>query len=273
MDKIYTIDGLPAVDEAGDLRVLGCLPPCPEGFSCSSFGEAFGVLPESEWRETDLSWIQAPVLDQKRTSSCVGHATCTSFTRAYQLSGDPFEDLSPYFIYGLINGGRDNGAQVEAALTACQEYGVCRVSDIPAGAMYQQQFPPQAFEEAKKRKLLSGYICRTLQDIASALTLRFPVVVGIMVGSNFGRLDSEGVCPLPDQPLGGHALAIYGLKKSSRYGWILPIQNSWSTSWGNQGRAALRKEHLPFYGQIHAFALQAVSDVPSPNDPPPIVLP
>ncbi len=269
-DKIYTVDGLPAIDEAGDLRVLGCLPPIA-GFSCPDFSTNFGALPESQWIETDLSWLHVPIKDQKRTSSCVGQATSTAFARACQLGGDSPEDLSPYWIYGLINGGRDQGAAVEDGLTAIKQYGVCRTSDIPAGAMYRQQFPPQAFDEAKKRKLLDGYLLRSFEEVCTALTLKFPVVVGIMVGNNFGKLDSEKVCPLPDQPLGGHALAIYGLKRSPKYGWILLLENSWSESWGDQGRAALRKEALPFYGQIHAFALRAALNQPDPNDPPPVL--
>lgn len=258
----YTPGGLPAIEEAGDLRVLGCLPPSPL-FSCCLFEDSYEVLPESDWNEVDLSWLPAPVLDQGRTSSCVGHAACTAYTRESQFYGEPAREFSPYWIYGLINGGRDQGALIEDALTALKTYGVALKSEVPPGAMFPSQFPKETYEKAAGRKLLDGHLCRSFQDVATALTLNFPVLVGITVGKNFGQVDSEGVCPLPDVPLGGHALALHSLKRSPRHGWIMGFQNSWGRKFGHDGQAYLTPAHLPFHGAVHAFALESPFDDPS----------
>lgn len=121
-------------------------------------------------------------------------------------SGRPKMQFNPYFVYGLINGGRDAGAMISDALRALMQYGVCQQEALPSGVMFQNQFPPQAFENAKRFKLIKAYRCANFNEICSAISVGYVCPLGILVGQNFPQIDSEGVAPLPNGGGGGHCV-------------------------------------------------------------------
>lgn len=266
----YSISNLPSVKFDGVYRVLACLPETPDSLlGFPRFGtEMHHKLTAAQLQEIDLEWYNAPILDQGMTSSCVGHGTCSGMEICYMQSGRTLVPFSPFFIYGLVNGGRDAGAQISDALRALMQYGVCRNSDIPAGAMFQNQFPTTAFEVAKGFKLIQAYHCQTFEDICAAISLGFVCPLGLYVGQNFPNLDSEGVAPLPAGGGGGHCVLGMGLKKSAKYGWLIKIQNSWGSRFGKNGHCYLQKGHFNMMNP-DAFAVQSIID--SPQDGPPVV--
>lgn len=137
------------------------------------------------------------------SSNCVGHGACTGMEFCWMQSGKPLLEFNPYFIYGLINGGRDQGAMISDALRALQQYGVCLKGDLPRGVMFRNQFPQKAFDNASRFKLLKAFRCDSFEDICSAISLGFVCVLGIYVGANFSKVDSEYVCPVPNRMDGG----------------------------------------------------------------------
>lgn len=265
---------LPAVHHNGVWFVLGYIPSTQDKLAAfSPWGDANRVLPESEWREIDLDIYDLPVRNQGTTSSCVGQGSTTGFELCIRQSGRPQQHLSPYFTYAQINGGRDQGAMISDSLTSLMKTGACPAELAPRGAMYKQQFPASCTEAAKAWRLEKAFRCMSFKEICSAITLGFSVPLGIMVGQNFGQLDSEGVCPLPGGGGGGHCILGVGLKKLRR-GWVIKIHNSWGTSWGQNGRALITQNHFQ-YMQCDAFAIQSVSDDPgdkTPEDEVPVVL-
>jgi hypothetical protein len=224
-----SISDLPAIKFDGIYRVLACIPSTPESYeSIPVFGSKFAAaLDPSSWQEIDLSWHNPPILDQGSTSSCTAHAACSGMEVCYLQSGRKLVEFNPYFVYGLINGGRDAGSMISDAMKALIQNGICLKEDLPSGVMYQRQFPQQAFENAKRFRLENAFRCPTFNDICSAISLGFICPLGILVGSNFPNVDSEGIAPLPRGGGGGHAILGLGLKKSQRYGWLIKIQNSW----------------------------------------------
>lgn len=198
--------------------------------------------------------------------NCVGHGTCSGMEMCWLQSGKQLVEFNPFFVYGLINGGRDQGAQISDALLALQQYGICPKGDLPPGVMFQNQFPQQAFTDAKRFRLQQAYHCATFEEICSAISLGFVTPLGIYVGQNFPQVDAEGVAPLPNRGGGGHCILGCGLKKSSRYGWIIKIQNSWGLNFGMSGYCYIRKEHFQSM-QPDAFAIQTIMDDPQTNDP------
>lgn len=261
-----SISNLPSVYFDGCYRVLGLIPSSEEskaGFQ--SFSSAIRSLAPSEWREIDMSHFDNTIWDQQMTSSCVGQSTTAGIQSARIQGGASYTELNPYFTYGLINGGRDAGAMISHALTALTQYGTCLKEDLSPGMMYQNQFPQIAFEHAKQNRLIQALRCDSFEEICSALSLGFFTPLGIMVGQNFANLDSEGVAPLPAGGGGGHAILGCGLKKSSRYGWLIKIKNSWSARFGLNGYCYLRKEHFRSMNP-DAFAIQSVT-LPSDNLP------
>ena len=91
--------------------------------------------------------------------------------------------------------------------------------------MFQSQFPAQAFTDALQYKLETAFHCQTFEDICSAISLGFVCPLGIDGMIILGNLDSEGVLPLPQMGAGGgHCVLGMGLKKSTRYGWVIKIK-------------------------------------------------
>lgn len=276
-DAILLPNGLRAIDAGGELRVLAALPP--RAFcGLPSFGDSFEAVPIDQIEEVSLRDIPSPILNQKSSSACVGHAAVAAFLRAWQISGQPAYEFNPYWVYGLINGNRDAGAVISDALEAMKKHGVALVGkpqygDLPREVhyTYQLQQLPQVYKKAARFRVAGAWKLRSYDEILSAVSRRMLCVIGIAVGKNFGQLDEDTVSPLPDTILGGHALQVDGIKKI-RGQWMLDTQNSWTEEWGNRGRCFLRREHFN-YMQIDAFGLTTVlddsedvtTDVPSVN--------
>lgn len=254
-----SISNLPSIKVDGIYRVLGCIFSTPAslvGFTPLRAIRSFNLDP-SQWKEVDYQWYKNPINDQGSTSSCVGQGCSAGMHIAYQQSGRSFVEFNPYFLYGLVNGGRDAGAMISDALNALKEYGICEKNEIRPGMMYKNQFPAAAFENAKKYKLLQAFRCETFEEICTAITMGFSCPLGIFVDENFSRLDGQGVCGVPNSTRGGgHCILGMGLKKSSRYGWLIKIQNSWGR-WGMKGYGYIHKGH---FSRMHpdAFAIQSI---------------
>jgi hypothetical protein len=273
----FSVSDLPAVEFDGVYRVLACLPETEESLArFPSFGANrgfFSALNPNQWQEIDYQWYGNPIWDQRMTSSCTGQACGAGMGLSYMQSGRPLVEFNPYFLYGLVNGGQDAGAMISDCLSALMEYGICPKNDVPPGLMFKNQFPPQAFENAKRFKLIRAFHCGTFEEVCAAITVGFVCPLGIMVGSNFPNLDNQGVAPLPAGGGGGHALLGMGLKKSSRHGWLIKVQNSWGLNFGMRGYAYIHKGH---FARMHpdAFAIQVVADDPqdsTPQDEVPVV--
>lgn len=258
---------LPGVWFDGCYRVLACTPETPESVAAfPSFGSAFMGAGPVEPQEIDLTWYGTDILNQLATSSCMGHAVGTGLEYGWMQGGRPKKNFNPYFTYGLCNGGRDQGSMISDGLKVSMQYGICEREALPRGVMYQNQFPRSAFDNASRFKLAQAFRCDTFEDILRAISLGFPVPLGIMVGNNFPNLDSDGVAPLPGGGGGGHAILGVGTKKHRRYGWLVKIQNSWGKNFGMNGFAYLHAGHFR-YMRPDAFAIQSMADDPQDSTP------
>lgn len=265
----FSVSNLPSVYFDGTYYVLACLPETEESIKdFPVFGALLAApLDPSQWQEIDLQWYGNPIWDQGMTSSCTGHGTTAGMQMCYMQSGRPLVQFNPFFIYGLVNGGRDAGAMISDCLKALIQYGTCPHDDLQQGMMFQNQFPQKAFDDAKRFRLERAYKCGSFEEICSAISLGFVCPLGIYVDQGFMRLDSEGVSSLPSgMQGGGHCILGMGLKKSSRYGWLIKIQNSWGNRFGMNGFAYIHKGHFQKMNP-DAFAIQTVIDDPQDNTP------
>jgi hypothetical protein len=264
-----SISHLPSVFVDGTYRVLACLPETAESVAAfPKFGSNMvAAIDPSLWREIDLAWYKNSLWDQAMTSSCVGQGVTAGMQICYMQSGRPLVEFNPYFIYGLINGGRDAGAMISDGLKALMEHGTCPKTDLPPGMMFKNQFPQKAFDNAKRFKLAQAYKCGSFEDICSAITLGFVCPLGIFVDQNFSRLDNEGVSGTPSGGQGGgHCILGMGLKRSNRFGWMIKIQNSWGTRFGINGHTYIHKGHFQKMNP-DAFAIQSIIDDSQDNTP------
>jgi C1A family cysteine protease len=107
--------------------------------------------------------------------------------------------------------------------------------------MFSVPPPEETYEEAAKHKVLRAYFLTSLDWILAALTLGFPVALGIDVYDSFEEVGSNGMVPYPgakEKFQGGHAICVWG--HDSERGLFL-CRNSWGTDWGDGGNF-----YLPF---------------------------
>lgn len=255
----------------GEKRYLACLPKPEDTSLFCAFGDKNPLVPESEWRDVDYSWADKDNWeDQRNCSGCVGWSAVQLFRIAWALAnpGLPIPKFSPAFVYGLINGGRDAGAMVYDSIKAMTEYGVSLKDHVPDGMIFRRNFPQAAFETAKRFRVSDGYLCRSLEEIDSALQLGFVVSIGVRINNSLHNLDSEGIAAKRGRgSIGGHAMSLVGYKKHPRRGRIRLMKNSWGRGWGMNGYAWL--DDSWFDGENDFWAVQAVTiDPKEPNVPP-----
>lgn len=266
----YTDYGLPVVEFDNGTgskvpRVLGALPPRP---TCNlpDFPSANTFLPAESWEERNYRHFIDEILDQEKTSACTGFATEGCFRTSWIADGRQPHRFEPKFAYGMVNGGQDGGAVISDILEAMIQYGICIRGDIPAGALFKHQFPQKAFKTALRFRIGKAFKCRTFEDLVAAISCGFMTVYGILVGKNFSDLDNEGVPPVPDVVVGGHALAGVGTKRLKSGEWALDTLNSWG-NWGENGFCSMTKKS--FARRIDAYAIQASLWDPEEDGPPP----
>jgi len=267
--KPVKVGRLNAVWDGEEYRVLGCLPPEPKLLGAAQrYGDSYPLVTELD--ERDYEFYGSPKRDQKNHGSCAGQAGVCALDITLRMIGEQPPVLSATMPYALANGGRDEGSSMSMILKILIQVGTCLDSTMPWNKIYKHQIPPKAYEEAKLYRVRQAYLCRSYEELCSAICQGFPVSLGIMVGDNLGELDSEGICPLPRRVLGGHAMCGIGLKKSTRTGeWLIKVQNSWTSRWGINGCAYIRKAH---FGHImDGYAVVYPQELRDPRDAPPVL--
>jgi hypothetical protein len=277
-----TADGIQlpyVVDDRGIPRVLAVLRPRPNFGSLPRWRDHQPVIPRSDWGAVD--WAAAfpvAVRDQGQHGSCVGHGSVSAFDRAWIMAGHAPKQFSSCYIYGKINGGRDQGAIVSDAADLLVKVGTCLESTVPEGQVYERTFPPGADVEAARFRAADAYHVGTPDEVGSAILCGYDVVHGIWVGDYYSQLDAGGVPPVGGN--GGHCQESCGLVRiaAGRYAgqWGFKTQNSWSTQWGDDGFCVLTDDHLTWnqqaFGGLDAFAIRAVADDPTDPANPPIAI-
>lgn len=260
-----------AIKVDGLWRGLGC-QQLMKASSYPSFFESFESAQSQPISEIDLSEFANRIMDQGQTSSCVGQASAAAMEIAWRQAGNNPLEFSPWFVYSQINNNRDNGANIGDALEVMQDSGIAPRSTIPTVTLWKKNIPQIAYTEATRYKVFKAFDCNGYEEVLAAINLGFPVVLGIYVPSSFSNVNSEGVPPVTGWGGGGHAMCGVGIKKSSKYGWMIKTQNSWGTRFGMNGYCNLIKQHFGSNG-YGCFAVQALKDDPKDdtNDVPVVV--
>lgn len=265
-------NGLPAVDIAGEKRILGALPPTlAEKMRFKRMRDVNAILPREQWEERDFRHLGSPVLNQHNHAACTNYAGVTCMDIARRHCGYPNVELSRTFNYAQINGGVDGGASLSAMLTQLKEVGAAPAEIVGPNQIFKHQIPQEAYAAAGNYKIQEAFSCRTFDEIGTALTRNCLVAIGILVGQNFGRLDKDGVAPLPVSTAGGHAMAIVGMKRVGR-DWFLLAQNSWGKAFGFDGFCYLHETHLQRLLDAFAIFLPKESPARGDDEPPQVKL-
>lgn len=260
-------NGIPfIIDSTGEKRFLACFNS-PDVID-ESFMAGAEELPDSEIKECDYSFADIRILNQKRTSGCVGWSAAKLMRLALGLRGAlPIPNISPAFIYAMINGGRDAGANMYQSLKALIDIGAALEELVPDNQIFKRMISDAAYEQAKRFKASKGTRLQTYRQILSQLTLGNLCSGGITVDSNFMNFANDsGVIRRGGRKVGGHAITFIGVKKFNGK-FKLKFVNSWAESYGIDGYGYIGEEW--FDGERDHWALEVpVLDPIDPNMPP-----
>ena len=250
--------GLPVfIDpDTGEERKLGMLPPTEEEENLLQAGDnelpevdesKYKIVTHEECKRIVELFLSFFLLNQKNHGSCVGFSAAGAlmwllFFSGYLKAG---MKLSGAYIYSWINGNRDAGASIVAALNALKQYGTCLEATVGWNTIYRRQMPDGADTEAKRFMLEMGMRISGYRNIVSALQVGKPVQIGVQAGNAFNRFDDEGVCGYAGRG-SNHSVFVAPLAVRKKDGTLkFPMINSWGL-WGpwKTGWAYVDERHL-----------------------------
>lgn len=271
--RTQTGHSLPAfVTADGRPRVLGCLPG-PRSFRALAYSAANPVILRTEWAEYSRHRSDISILNQNTEGSCVAHGWTTMVERARAASGQSFRQLSRAFLYALVNGGRDAGANPADAAQALRDVGICTESTLPYSFIVERQLTAAMRSEAARFRLDSDsvYELSTFDELVSAELLGFKCGTTTYVAGDWNTLDADG-CPPAYSGYSNHWVsADTGLKKSRRGNWLIPIINSWGTGWGLNGTCYFSEAHFANQQGLMMYAIRHPGQDPQDPDIGPVV--
>jgi hypothetical protein len=158
-------------------------------------------------------------------------------------------DLSPSFLYSLINGNRDEGASISDGGVSAERTGFALMSEVPENEIFASQIPKSAYKTAERFRSGPTFHCQTYGQILSTLMLKGMVVLGFTAGNQTGNLDKYGVAPvIPGQP--NHCVFAYG----------------------DNGKFKLSPAHFPSVRAADACGFFTAQDDPNDRTNPPVAI-
>lgn len=190
------------------------------------------------------SWASA-VENQGSLGSCTANAIAGSYELLLnKYYPEKFTELSRLFVYynaRLLDNSvnEDTGAYIRDGIKSVKHYGICAESLWP---YYISRFTvapnSESYEDAKTRNIKNYFRVTGLDNIIDALNNSHPIVVGILVYSDFDKLDSRNTILSPPatnathSPLGGHAVLLVGYDYAKR---LILARNSFGPDWCMDG--------------------------------------
>lgn len=191
----------------------------------------------------DYRKVKVPILDQGTEGACTGFglATVTNYLLRKRKEVKGKDSVSPRMMYEMAKrydewpGEKYDGSSARGAMKGWHKHGVCSESLW----RYDPKKPDARLTEARiadaANRPLGAYFRVNHKDLVAMHAAL--AEVGILyatatVHAGWEAVSADGVIPLRDEILGGHAFAIVAFDE--RGFWI---QNSWGPDWGHQGFA------------------------------------
>jgi hypothetical protein len=218
-----------------------------------------GTLPSQK----DLSdWFPEPG-QQGQQSSCVGWAVSyglKSYQEAIERRRKPKTNdhlYSPSFVYNQIKladcGG---GSRIVDALNFLKRSGTATLSDFPYTPYDCSNTPTPSVSQIAKNYTIADWRRVNVSDqieVKSQLNSGFPIVIGMIIDTDFERLGYNEVFQgVNGIKKGGHAMVVVGFDDSKQ---AYKLLNSWGTNWGTNG-----------YGWISYSAFEKVREAYTAQD-------
>lgn len=238
--------------------------------------------PVSLPKKISLEHLCGPIRDQGSAGFCHAFAGCALKNIQEHIEMNMQYDCSPLYLAKYTKENDNNpeteGATVIDVFKTLQKYGTVLESQY----IYNQynpgslSFPDVPNENNLHKYKIKNYSrCDDLEDIKTALSMNKPVVLGVSAGNNFYALNNNAgkfLEPPYGMRLLGHAVVAVGYDDDltwGRYKGFLRIQNSWGTSWGDNGFAWMPYEYITFktIDTGIGFLIDAFCSIDLENDP------
>ncbi len=185
---------------------------------------------------------KVPVLDQGKEGACTGFglAAVANFLLRRRKVVPDSTAVSPRMLYEMARrydewpGEAYSGSSARGAMKGWHKHGVCAETAWPYRVEDSGGFTNDRAADAAKRPL-GAYFRVNHQDLVAMHSALAEVGILYATGTvhqGWGKIGTDGVIPLTNESLGGHAFAIVGY--DTRGFWI---QNSWGPDWGKGGFA------------------------------------
>jgi len=198
-------------------------------------------------KSVDLRPEMPDVLDQGSIGSCTANATANSLRHLLKKEG--LDDFLPSRLFIYYNSrvriegedaSEDSGATLRDVCKAVATFHACKDEVWPYDiSKFSEEPSAQAYQDANLHATLQYHaVPLYLPAIKSALSQRYPIVIGIQIFESFEsqQVADTGVVPMPnvqtEQCLGGHAVLLVGYNDETRK---FIVCNSWSANWGQKG--------------------------------------
>jgi C1A family cysteine protease len=194
------------------------------------------------------------VLDQGNLGSCTSCGIANALRFCEIKEKLPNIARSRLFIYynerameGTIN--KDSGAQIRDGIKSVRKQGSCSEELWPYDISKFEDKPPQDCYKAAKRHIVIKYerAQQNLEHLKACLSSDCcPIVIGFVVYDSIRTVEvmKTGVIPLPkeeDKVIGGHCILLTGYDDEKK---LFELENSWSTSWGEEGYGSIPYDYV-----------------------------
>lgn len=229
------------------------------------------IFPRTDWHTVNLSTFLPDVYDQDGRGQCVGSSTCTILESCRNQAGLPAAHLSAGDLYSQINGGNDNGATLEDAMSAILSSGVTTTANVPYVWNGRRATTAAIVADRKNYRATQVYLCRSFDAAASAIQQGFFLEEALTWYDSYMKPGADGWLKAPGgRKRGGHALTGFGLVKRGNE-WGILTRNSWGKDWGNSadgsigvGNCVIPESHFDNIARGGFFAVRAVVQTPTP---------
>lgn len=217
-------------------------------------------------------WIK----NQASTNGCTGWAAAGVLERSRVRCGHDPVRLAGAGVWTQLNGGRNVGTNIGDAIGVMQSVG-CPPEDLcdDLVVISKRAIPQKAWDAASRFRVAKGefFWARTEEELGTGILNGF--IAGVAVTANGRRgtpwwqLDDEGIVRSGNGG-GNHAVGLDDVTLTKRETLKFDMFNSWTTDYGQQGRA-----FLTWKGQLSGpanqtpfYLVRAVSDDPQGHNPP-----
>lgn len=210
-----------------------------------------GVFIPDEYESEEFPFVY----DQGRTMMC---CACAYSALRYLQESDNItgtgltEPFSPTFTYGNREPDEDFEGMYLRSCCKRGRYGSLLLRELNEWCSTQKamllvnQKKEEYFKKAEPYKISSFYVCRSREEIQTAIYTTKGVIIGIPTYKSLNRPDANGIVrynPRTDvNDNGGHAVLLTGWKIiNGKFHWRM--LNSWGRKWGQNGYCWLPEEY------------------------------